>query len=65
MLQNIIAQLANLLCIKNMVALILTLVFGHLSMTGKVESQDFLSIFSVIIAFYFGSQIAEPTKPKS
>ena len=65
MVQHIVSHLINLLCIKNVVTLILTLVFGHLSMTGKVDTQDFLSIFSIVIAFYFGSQVATPSNSKS
>lgn len=65
MLQNIVSHIMSLLCIKNIVTLILTLVFGHLSITGKVDTQDFLSIFSIVIAFYFGSQVAAPSNSKS
>lgn len=48
--------LRELLCVKSMVTLLLTLIFGHMTAVGQVDSQDFLTIFSVVIAFYFGSQ---------
>lgn len=49
-------KLANLLTVKSIVTIVLTLVFGYLSVTGKVTAQEFLTVFAVIIAFYFGTQ---------
>ena len=42
--------------VQNLVTVILTLAFLHLSMTGRIAADQFLTIFSVVIAFYFGSQ---------
>ncbi len=50
-------RLANLLTIKSMVTLITTVVFAILTLRGAV-SQDFMTIYSVIVAFYFGTQAA-------
>lgn len=51
-------RLANLLTVKSLVTIILTGVFAYLSIIGKV-GQDFLTIYAVIIAFYFGTQNAK------
>lgn len=51
-----ITRLSNLLCVKSIVTLVLSAVFAYLAVTGRVSSRDFLTIFSVIIAFYFGTQ---------
>lgn len=48
--------LAQLLDVKSLVTLILTAVFGCMTIAGQVDTQSFLTIFSVVIAFYFGSQ---------
>lgn len=48
-------RIANLLSVKSLVTIVLTIVFAYMSMTGKI-SQDFLTIYAVIIAFYFGTQ---------
>lgn len=48
--------LKNLLKVKSIVTIILTAVFAYLSIVGKVSGEQFLTIFSVIIAFYFGTQ---------
>ena len=52
----LIKRLSNLLCVKSIVTLILTVVFADLAVTGRISSHDFLTIFSVVIAFYFGTQ---------
>lgn len=46
----------KLLTVKSIVTLILTAVFAYLSVTGMVAVDQFLTVFTVIIAFYFGSQ---------
>ena len=49
-------KLANLLSIKSLVTLILTAVFAFLACTHEVTGEQFLTVFSVVIAFYFGTQ---------
>ena len=46
---------ANMLSVKSLVTLCLTLVFAYMAVTGQI-SQDFMTIYAVIIAFYFGTQ---------
>ena len=53
--QNIIKRLAALLSVKSLVTLILTGVFTFVACTNQI-SQDFMTIYAVIIAFYFGTQ---------
>lgn len=45
-----------LMQVQNLVTLILTIAFLHLAISGKVAADQFLTIFSVVIAFYYGSQ---------
>ena len=45
-----------LMQVQNLVTLILTVAFLHLAISGMVAADQFLTIFSVVIAFYFGSQ---------
>lgn len=46
---------ANLLSVKSLVTLVLTTVFAYMAVTEAI-SQDFLTIYTVVIAFYFGTQ---------
>lgn len=48
-------RIANLMSVKSIVTLVLTIVFAYMAVTGKI-SQDFMTIYAVIIAFYFGTQ---------
>ena len=45
----------RLLSVKSIVTLILTVVFAWLAIQGTV-GQDFMTVYTVVIAFYFGTQ---------
>ena len=49
-------RLTRLLTVKSIVTIILTVVFAYLSVAGMVAVDQFLTVFTVIIAFYFGTQ---------
>ena len=49
-------RLARLLCVKSLVTLALTAVFAVQALRGDVV-QDFMTVYTVIIAFYFGTQL--------
>ena len=49
-------RLTNLLCVKSLVTVALTAVFSYLAVTGHVSTEQFLTVFTVVIAFYFGTQ---------
>lgn len=54
-MDKVIKRLANLLSVKSLVTLCLTVVFAVMALKGTI-SQDFMTIYAVIIAFYFGTQ---------
>lgn len=49
-------RLANLLCVKSIVTIVLTCVFAYMTVMGAVSAEQFLTVFTVVIAFYFGTQ---------
>ena len=51
----IIKRLGNLLSVKSLVTLTLTAVFAVMALKGDI-SQDFMTVYAVVIAFYFGTQ---------
>lgn len=53
--EKIIKRIAALMSVKSLVTLVLTGVFAYMAITGSI-SQDFMTIYAVIIAFYFGTQ---------
>lgn len=52
---NVIKRAASLLSVKSIVTLVLTGVFAYLAVK-KMISQEFMMVYTVIIAFYFGTQ---------
>lgn len=54
-MENIIKRVASLLSVKSIVTLVLTGVFAYLSVK-KMISQEFMMVYTVVIAFYFGTQ---------
>ena len=48
-------RLAKLIDVKSIVTILLTLLFCILAICGKV-SQEVLTIYTVVISFYFGTQ---------
>lgn len=52
----------NLLTVKSIVTVILTVVFSLLSLHDRISGEQFLNIFSVVIAFYFGTQYQKDRK---
>jgi len=49
-------RLMKLLCVKSIVTIVLTVVFAYLAIIGCVSATEFLTIFTVVIGFYFGTQ---------
>lgn len=52
---------AKLLTVKSIVTLVLTIVFAYLSIVGVIGPDLFMSAFTVVIAFYFGTQYERKT----
>lgn len=49
-------RLSKLLTVKSIVTIALTIVFCILAVRGTLSGQDFLTVFTTVIAFYFGTQ---------
>lgn len=49
-------QITKLIDVKSILTLVLTVVFAILSVRGVISSSEFLSVFTLIIGFYFGVQ---------
>lgn len=46
----------RLVSVKSIVTILLVMVFCYLSISGVVSSELFMSVFSTVVAFYFGTQ---------
>lgn len=49
-------RISKLLTIKSIVTLLLTAIFCYLAVVGTIDGEAFLTIFTTVIAFYFGTQ---------
>ena len=57
-MKSILERFAQLIDVKSIVTLALTGVFCALSANGVVP-QEFLAIYTMIIGFYFGTQVTK------
>ncbi|RFM19170.1 hypothetical protein C1147_12835 [Clostridium botulinum] len=57
--------LKQFLQIKKIIALFTTIVFCYLSIKGSLSSTEFLSVFTLIIGFYFGQSSARQAVKES
>lgn len=51
--------LTALIKVKSLVTLMLTAVFCILSYYGEISGEQFMTVFTTVIAFYFGTQSAK------
>lgn len=61
-MNNVKEKIAKLIDVKSIVTIVLTVVFAVLALTERITGQDFLTVFSVVIAFYFGTQMKKEDK---
>ena len=54
--EKVCKRVAALLSVKSIVTVALTAVFAVLALRGSVTGQDFLTIFLMVVSFYFGTQ---------
>lgn len=51
--------ITKLLSIKRVIAFLLTVVFCAMAIKGQIQSTEFITIFSMVIAFYFGQSVGK------
>ncbi len=55
-------RLAKLIDVKTLVTFTLTGDFTYLAVCGKIDPQIFMSVYTMIIGFYFGTQTIKSKK---
>lgn len=60
-METVWKRLAGLLTVKSLVTLALTIVFGVQTCRGQLD-QSFMTIYTVVVSFYFGVQTAKTTE---
>ena len=64
-MEQLVTRICNLLCIKSIVTLTLTAVFAFMCIHGLVSVDQFLTVFTVVIGFYFGTQAERKANEKA
>lgn len=49
-------RISKLICVKSIMTLMLTFIFCKMSNEGVISGNEFLTIFTMIVGFYFGVQ---------
>ena len=57
MSQQFKTRISNLLTIKSIVTFALTACFVYLSVCGKIPTEQYMTIYTVVVGFYFGTQV--------
>lgn len=56
-MKDILKNLAALIKVKTIVTLVVIAVFAGLATTGKIDTQQIMTVVTMVIAFYFGTQL--------
>lgn len=56
-MKKLLERIARLIDVKSLVTLALTAVFAILALKSIISGEQFLTIFTVIISFYYGTQV--------
>lgn len=55
-------RIVKLIDVKSIISLLLTFVFCYLSIVGVISAELFMTIFTTVIAFFFGYQYNKGNK---
>ena len=56
-MENFIKNLSNLVKVKTLVTIAVTAVFVVLALRGDISPENVMTIVSMVVAFYFGTQL--------
>lgn len=63
-MKNLLSKIAKLIDVKSIISITTTFVFCYLALSKYLSAEVFISVYSIIIGFYFGTQY-EKTKNNS
>lgn len=52
-------KLTSLVDVKSIITIVLTVVFGAMTLNKMIDSEKFFIVYQMIIVFYFGTQIGK------
>lgn len=60
--KTLVDRIVALLEVKSHITYVCLYLFAFLVMNGKIGSDQFMTIFGIVIAFYFGTQYGKANK---
>lgn len=58
-MKDIVKRIAKLIDVKSIISIATTFVFCYLALSKYLSAEVFISVYSIIIGFYFGVQYAK------
>lgn len=58
-MKELLQRITKLIDVKSIMTLTLTIVFAVLVLRGEVTNEQYMTIFTMIVGFYFGVQSAK------
>ena len=58
-------RISKLINVKSIVTLALTGVFGILCLRERISGEQFLTVYTVVMSFYFGTQFQKNKEEKA
>lgn len=59
---DFLKNLAALVKVKTIVTLVVIVVFAVLSLTGQLQAETVMTVVSMVVSFYFGTQTEKTAK---
>lgn len=59
---DFLKNLAALVKVKTIVTLVVIVVFAVLSLTGQLQAETVMTVVSMVVSFYFGTQTEKAAK---
>lgn len=56
-MKQLLANAANLIKVKTLVTIVVVTVWAYLAISGQIEPSQVMTIVSMVVAFYFGTQV--------
>lgn len=61
-MSDFVKNLAALVKVKTIVTLVVIVVFAVLSLTGQLQAETVMTVVSMVVSFYFGTQTEKTAK---
>lgn len=61
-MQDLLKRISKLIDVKSIMTLALCFGFMHLTSEGQISGDQFLTIFTVVVSFYFGTVVEKNVK---